>query len=166
MLQDIISSLYGGMPGRPLSGGNLGGGSAGGYGSGGGGGGGFSNEEEQEKWRRGGFSGGRRGAGGLGESGQLTSALGGKSSQSPHWQAWRRGTIPTASNFLISEPTDYYYSGGSPDPSRMMIYPDDPSMWDRSGIKNRGGQGLGGARSSNARLLDWQQRISNGGRRL
>ena len=82
----------------------------------------------------------------------LTSAFGGKSKTSPHWKAWRRGTIPTRSNYHISKPTEYYYSGGSPDPDKMMMYPDQPWMWDRSGKQNYGGPSFGHARGQHDRM--------------
>jgi hypothetical protein len=73
------------------------------------------------------------GGGGRSDVGGLNQAFGGKSKRSPDWQAYGRGAYPTTQNFMATQPTYYNYSGGGPDPDRMMLYPNNPEMWDKNG---------------------------------
>jgi hypothetical protein len=65
--------------------------------------------------------------------GGLQDTFGGRHERSPKWKSYGRGAIPTPSNFMATQPKHYHYSGGGPDPDKMMIYPGNPEMWDREG---------------------------------
>lgn len=68
-----------------------------------------------------------------GQTAMLDDTLGGRSKRSPDWQAYGRGAYPTTQNFMATQPKYYNYSGGGPDPDKMMLYPNNPEMWDKNG---------------------------------
>lgn len=84
----------------------------------------------------------------------------------PEVAAWGRNAVPTPSNYLATQPRYYNYSGGSPDPAMMLMFPTNPERWDRSGAPVYGERTRSGAYSNLQRRKMFEDRMRRRSRRF
>ena len=113
-------------------------------------------------------------------TGALNDTFGGKSGWGNQWSVYDRGVVPTlgvspgfggtANTYenrkSTAAPTLYEFTGDGPDPERMMRYPANPEMWDKSGTANYGSpSGYGAARRRMAEIDALHEKYGNRRRR-